>query len=58
MKGIIKPAIILAIVLAVVGGISRITLVPVIVVSRVYFGAAVFLLLLAIAIGIEEMVKK
>lgn len=58
MKSLIKPIVIIAMISMIVGGISRITLKPIIIESRFYAGAAALLLLLAIAIGIDELLKK
>ncbi|MFH1995733.1 MAG: hypothetical protein ABIJ27_01900 [Candidatus Omnitrophota bacterium] len=54
MKKLAKPAIIIAMILAVIGGISKITLTPIVLTARGHIGAAVILLLLAIAIGVNE----
>lgn len=51
MKNIACAAIVVAMTMAVAGGISRLTMIPFFVVSRVWAGAAVVLLLFAIALN-------
>ena len=51
MKGCAKPAIVAAMILAVVGGIARLMTIEMLVGGRAYAGAAAILLLLAIAVN-------
>ncbi|MFC2092067.1 hypothetical protein ACFLTD_04770 [Elusimicrobiota bacterium] len=50
MKGIAKLSIWIAVLGAVIGGISRLTVVPIILTSRTWFGLSVILLLFSIAL--------